>query len=429
MTYQEVLDYMYNQLPMFHRIGQSAYKADLNAALYMDDYFGHPHCNYKTIHVAGTNGKGSVSHILASVLQTAGYKTGLFTSPHLKDFRERVRVNGAMISKEEVIDFISQHKTMFDELKPSFFEMNSALAFYYFAKSQVDVAIIEVGMGGRLDSTNIISPIISIITNIGLDHTEFLGKTLGKIASEKAGIIKKNIPVVVGEYHPDTLPIFLDFSRRLDTSVLLADEYYQVRRISDSGNHGQAFNVYKNDQIVYENLKLDLAGLYQQKNVCTALAAVDQLQKSGFSIKPPQLFDALSNVMGKTGLQGRWQTIGNNPLIICDTGHNADGIGWIVQQIKTVTFKQLHLVIGFVKDKDITSMLKLLPHNARYYFTNASIPRALKAEELKAQASVFDLQGQSYPSVKVALAAAKANASNDDFIFVGGSTFVVAEAM
>jgi len=426
MTYQEVMDYMYSQLPMFHRIGPSAYKANLDTALYMDDYFGFPHKGYKTIHVAGTNGKGSVSHMLASILQTAGYKTGLFTSPHLQDFRERVKVNGVMISKEEVIDFISQHKPMFDKVNPSFFEMNSALAFYYFAKNKVDVAIIEVGMGGRLDSTNIIMPVLSIITNIGMDHTEFLGETLGKIASEKAGIIKKHVPVVIGEYHPDTLPIFQDFAKRSEADILLADETYQIRHLSVN-NNGQSFNVYKGDQNVYENLILDLAGLYQQKNINTALTAVDQLQKIGFSITRQQLFDALSSVMDKTGLQGRWQTIGNNPLIICDTGHNTEGIAWVVQQIKTIPFNQLHMVIGFVKDKDISSILTLLPRNGRYYFTNADIPRALKAEELKNLASSFDLHGESYPRVKEALAAAKANALKEDFIFVGGSTFVVAE--
>jgi dihydrofolate synthase / folylpolyglutamate synthase len=426
MTYQEVMDYMYSQLPMFHRIGSSAYKANLDTALYMDDYFGFPHKGYKTIHVAGTNGKGSVSHMLASILQTAGYKTGLFTSPHLQDFRERVKVNGVMISKEEVIDFISQHKPMFDKVNPSFFEMNSALAFYYFSKNKVDVAIIEVGMGGRLDSTNIIMPVLSIITNIGMDHTEFLGETLGKIASEKAGIIKKHVPVVIGEYHPDTLPIFQDFAKRSEADILLADETYQIRHLSVNSN-GQSFNVYKDDQNVYENLRLDLAGLYQQKNINTALTAVDQLQKIGFSITRQQLFDALSNVMDKTGLQGRWQTIGNNPLIICDTGHNTEGIAWVVQQIKTIPFNQLHMVIGFVKDKDISSILTLLPRNGRYYFTNADIPRALKAEELKNLASSFDLHGESYPRVKEALAAAKANALKEDFIFVGGSTFVVAE--
>ena len=370
---------MYNQLPMFHRIGQSAYKADLNAALYMDDYFGHPHCNYKTIHVAGTNGKGSVSHMLAAILQKAGYKTGLFTSPHLKDFRERIRVNGAMIPREDVIDFITNHKAVLDELKPSFFEMTYALAFYYFAKTNVDVAVIEVGMGGRLDSTNIITPVLSVITNIGFDHTEFLGDTLAKIAKEKAGIIKKGVPVVVGEYHPDTWPVFQTVSNTLDSNAVLASESYEVRQLTSISNEKQAFSIYQGGELKYESLKLDLAGYYQQKNLCTVTAAIDQLQKLGFSIQKNHLYEALSNIMLNTGLQGRWQTLGHSPEIVCDTAHNMEGIAWVVKQLKTQTFQQLHMVIGFVKDKDVTGILKLLPDDARYYFTNANIPRAMEA--------------------------------------------------
>jgi dihydrofolate synthase/folylpolyglutamate synthase len=429
MTYQEVIEYMFSQLPMFYRIGKSAYKANLETSLYIDNYFGHPHQNYKTIHVAGTNGKGSVSHMLAAILQTAGYKTGLFTSPHLKDFRERIRVNGQIIPEEEVTDFIFQHKQVFDQVKPSFFEMTSALAFYYFAKVHVDVAIIEVGMGGRLDSTNIITPLLSVITNIGFDHTEFLGDTLGKIAAEKAGIIKNSIPVVIGEYHSDTWPVFQQFSERLNTPVLLAEKVYKVGYSSFTSDQKQVFNIHEGDQLVYENLKIDLLGFYQQKNICTVLTAIDQLRRIGFSVQNVALYHALNNVTGITGLQGRWWPIGYNPLIICDTGHNYDGIYWVTQQMRTIPYKQLHIVIGFVKDKDVTSMLQLLPDNAKYYFTNAKIPRALDAHELRGKALEYGLLGDSYPSVRKALDAAKANAAKDDFIFVGGSTFVVAEVL
>ena len=427
MTYPEVMEYMLSQLPMFYRVGQSAYKANLDTALALDNYFDHPHRLYKTIHVAGTNGKGSVSHMLAAILQKAGYKTGLFTSPHLKDFRERIRVNGEMISREDVIDFITNHRALLDELKPSFFEMSSALAFYHFAKAKVDVAVIEVGMGGRLDSTNIITPVLSVITNIGFDHTEFLGDTLAKIAKEKAGIIKHGVPVVVGEYHSDTWAVFQSVSNLLNSKVVLASESYEIRHFADTEK--QAFNVYQGGELKYESLKLDLAGYYQQKNLCTVITAFDQLQKLEFSIQKSHLYESLSNVMLNTGLQGRWQTLGHAPLIICDTAHNKEGVTWVVKQLKMQTFKQLHMVIGFVKDKDVTGILKLLPADAQYYFTQANIPRALDAAELKTKAVVFGLRGDSYGSVQEAFAAAKANAFKEDFIFIGGSTFVVAEAI
>jgi dihydrofolate synthase / folylpolyglutamate synthase len=428
MTYKEVLNYMYSQLPMFHHIGKSAYKANLDTSVNIDKYFNHPHNNYRTIHVAGTNGKGSVSHMLAATLQTAGYKTGLFTSPHLKDFRERILVNGAMIAETEITDFIFHHKKYFDEVKPSFFEMISAMAFYYFAKVHVDVAVIEVGMGGRLDSTNVITPILSVITNIGLDHTEFLGKTPDKIAAEKAGIIKKSVPVVIGEYHPDTWPVFLQFSERLNAPMVLAEHFCKADTLPSSDTK-QVFNITFNDQPAYENLKLDFTGFYQRKNICTVLTAIDQLQKIGLAIPKDAVYKALNNVATIAQLQGRWQTIGHNPLIICDTGHNYDGLAWVTQQIKTMSYKKLHIVIGFVKDKDISSMLKILPADAAYYFTNANIPRALNARELQKKAVEFGLYGDSYQSVKAALDAAKSKASENDLIFVGGSTFVVAEVI
>jgi dihydrofolate synthase/folylpolyglutamate synthase len=427
MTYAEVLEYMYNQLPMFHRIGKIAYKPNLDTAIYLDNYFKNPHKHYKTIHIAGTNGKGSVSHMLAGILQKAGYKTGLFTSPHLKDFRERIRINGEMIPESEVVDFITHSKKIFEEIKPSFFEMTSALAFYYFAKAGVDVAVIEVGMGGRLDSTNIINPVLSVITNIGWDHTEYLGDTLDKIAAEKAGIIKDEVPVVIGEYNEQTWPVFKRVAAEHNTEISLAENLFNVEYSLFTLDQKQVVNVYQGEKLVYPDLKLDLLGLYQRKNVCTVLNSVIELRKLGFLINETAIYDALKETTKITGLQGRWQPIGYNPLIVCDTGHNKDGIEWVVQQIRTVPFKQLHMVIGMVKDKDVSSVLKLLPAHAIYYFTNAAIPRALPAEELKEMAKDFGLHGNSYQTVALALEAAKQNAAKEDFIFVGGSTFVVAE--
>ena len=429
MTYAEVLNYMYEQLPMFHRIGHSAYKANLDTAIYLDNYFQHPHKQYKTIHVAGTNGKGSISHMLSGILQKAGFKTGLFTSPHLKDFRERIRVNGEMIPEAEVVDFIENSQKVFSTVKPSLFEMTSALAFYYFSKVEVDIAIIEVGMGGRLDSTNIINPILSIITNIGLDHTEFLGDTLDKIAFEKAGIIKDDVPVVIGEYHPETWPVFKDIAKRHHSDITLSEELFKVDYSLYTPDQKQVFNVYRNEKLVLPDLKVDLLGFYQRKNVCTVLTALEQLKKTGIEIPDEVIYNALKDTSKITGIQGRWQNIGSNPLIICDTGHNKDGISWVVEQIKAVPFKQLHIVIGFVKDKDISSILALLPISATYYFTNANIPRAIPSDELKQLAMTYHLHGGSYETVTSALKAAKGNAGNDDFIFVGGSNFVVAEVV
>jgi len=420
---------MYEQLPMFHRIGHLAYKANLDNAIYLDKFYHSPHKQYKTIHIAGTNGKGSVSHMLASVLQKAGYKTGLFTSPHLKDFRERIRVNGTMIPEVEVIDFIEKSKHLFEEVKPSFFEMTSALAFYYFSKINVDIAIIEVGMGGRLDSTNIITPILSVITNIGLDHTEFLGDTLDKIAVEKAGIIKDEVPVVIGEYHAETWPVFKEIAQRHQSHITLSDEMFKAEYSLYTSDQQQIFNVYRNEKLTYAELKSDLLGFYQRKNICTVLTAIDNLQETGIAISNESIYEGMAAVTKTTGLQGRWQPIGYNPLIICDTGHNKDGISWVVEQINAVPFKQLHMIIGFVKDKDIGAILSLLPASATYYFTNATIPRALNANELKELALTYQLKGESYPSVKIALEAAKKNAEKEDFIFVGGSNFVVGEVV
>jgi dihydrofolate synthase / folylpolyglutamate synthase len=429
MTYNEALEYMFRQLPMFHRIGKLAYKANLETAVYFDKYFDYPHREYKTIHIAGTNGKGSVSHILAAILQMSGYKTGLFTSPHLKDFRERIRVNGQMISQEEVIDFIENNKPAFEEIQPSFFEMTSALAFYYFKKERVDIAVIEVGMGGRLDSTNVIRPVLSVITNISFDHMEFLGDTLDKIAAEKAGIIKAKTPVVIGQYQLETWPVFSDFGTKMDAPVILADKRYKAGRSSSAIDEKQIFQVEKNSQMAYPDLKLDLAGFYQQKNICTVLAVVDELRELGYHISDEHVYKAMEQVTLLTGLQGRWQSLGDRPFVICDTGHNKDGISWVVEQINAVPCAHLHMVIGFVKDKDISSVLQILPKNAIYYFTNAAIPRALEAGKLAEKAAGYGLHGSVFSSVLQAFEAAKAKATGDDFIFVGGSTFVVAEVV
>ena len=429
MTYQESIEYMYQQLPMFHRVGKLAYKADLTTAIRLDEHFHHPHQQYKTIHVAGTNGKGSVSHMLAAILQVAGYKTGLFTSPHLKDFRERIRINGEMIPEADVVTFIEESKEIFSTTRPSFFEMTSALAFYYFLKAGVDVAIIEVGMGGRLDSTNIITPQLSVITNIGFDHTEFLGNTLGEIANEKAGIIKEKVPVVIGEYHPETWPVFSKKAISLHTMATLADKGFRAE-ITDPNSMGkQKLTIYREDQPIYEDLPIDLLGVYQQKNICTVLAALDKLMENGFLLSKENIKDALANVQTLTGLQGRWQQLDTNPLTICDTGHNVAGLQLVLKQIQSLSFAQLHMVLGFVNDKDIQGMLDLLPKHAIYYFTNANIPRALNAEELKNKALAIGLKGESYPNVELAVRAAKMAAGIRDLVFIGGSNFIVAEAL
>ena len=430
MNYNEALDFMYNQLPMFHRIGKAAYKANLDNANALDKLCDFPHRTFRTIHVAGTNGKGSVSHMLASVLQQAGYKTGLFTSPHLLDFRERIRVNGEMISEEAVAVFITKHKEQFDDLKPSFFEMTSALAFQYFKEEGVDVAVIETGLGGRLDSTNIILPELSVITNIGFDHMELLGDTLEKITIEKAGIIKPGVPVVIGESHPKTKPIFEKFASDNNSPILFADKNYLVSNTKSEDPILQKISVKKAGEESETIYRLDLQGLYQQKNICTVLAAIDVLNGSrNFQIKSHEIKTGLKNASKNTGLKGRWQVLSQKPLTICDTGHNEDGIRWVVKQIKQLKYEKLHFVFGVVNDKDISRILPLLPIEAIYYFTKANIPRALDEHELMQKAGLVGLIGKAYASVSLALEAAKNNSKANDLIFIGGSTFVVADAL
>jgi len=430
-TYQQVLDYLYSQLPMFQRTGAAAYKDNLDNTIRLDEMFGYPHQAFKTIHVAGTNGKGSVSHMLASVLQEAGYKTGLYTSPHLKDFRERIRVNGEMISEEAVVLFteLFQQENETEKLEPSFFELTVSMAFDYFRSMKVDVAVIEVGLGGRLDSTNIITPEISVITNISFDHMALLGDTLPKIAAEKAGIIKKNVPVVVGETSSETSFVFEQFAKEVQTELAFADQIYRADYSMLTIDGKQSLNILKNDRLFYPNLQLDLLGIYQRYNVPTVLKAIDFLNEKGWKLSEKIIRKGLLNVIQNTGLLGRWQIIGHNPLVICDTGHNPAGIKLVVEQIKQTAWKALHVVIGMVSDKDQDEVLSLLPVNAQYYFTKAAIPRAAEPEVLAAKAERFDLKGDCYPTVRQALSVALANAGENDLVFVGGSTFVVAEIL
>jgi dihydrofolate synthase/folylpolyglutamate synthase len=429
--YNEVINYLYDHLPYYQRTGPAAYKNNLDNTLLLDKMYGHPHRQFRSVHVAGTNGKGSVSHILASVLQEAGYKTGLYTSPHLKDFRERIRVNGQPVSKEFIVKFVDEflQKNKDINLEPSFFELTVMMAFDYFAVEKVDIAIVEVGLGGRLDSTNVIKPELSVITNISLDHTALLGDTLGRIALEKAGIIKSRIPVVIGETHAQTSMIFDGKARELNAPILFADQELNVGYSMFSMDGKQIFNIRKGEKVVYENLRLDLLGKYQSKNICTALIAIEQLQKLGWNIPDSAILKGLEKVVENTGLLGRWQIIGTNPRIVCDTGHNEAGIREVVAQIIQTPYKKLHFVIGMVNDKDIVSVLAQLPKDAEYYFTKASMPRAMDEKQLMKMAAYFNLKGDCYPTVAEALTAARKNSGADDMIFVGGSTFVVAEAI
>ncbi|MFC2104587.1 bifunctional folylpolyglutamate synthase/dihydrofolate synthase [Bacteroidota bacterium] len=429
MNYKETLNWLFNQLPMYQRQGKAAYKADLKNTYELDEYFNYPHQKFKSIHVAGTNGKGSVSHMLASVLQESGYKVGLYTSPHLKDFRERIRINGEMVTEEFVVNFINNHKTKFEEIKPSFFEMTVAMAFEYFAKRNVDVAIIEVGMGGRLDSTNIIKPDLSIITNIGLDHTTFLGNSLAEISIEKAGVIKNEIPVIIGETHKETESIFKNIAQEKQSEIHFADQFYSIDYEMLSIDNKQIFNIKHYSDIVYKDLKLDLLGNYQKKNLLTLLRSIDILKKNGYNIKNQAIYSGLERVSNNTSLKGRWQVLGYNPMIICDTAHNLEGITFVINQINQIPHKNLHIVFGVVDDKDVGKILNILPKNARYYFTKADIPRALDQRILKSKAEKFGLFGESFEKVNIALLEAKKNAKDKDLIFIGGSTFVVAEVV
>ena len=421
MTYKEATEYLFNSVPMFQNVGGAAYKEGLYNTKVLDAHFGHPHRHYKTIHVGGTNGKGSCSHTLAAILQAAGYKTGLYTSPHLTDFRERIRVNGQMIPESEVVSFVENERAFFEPLHPSFFELTTALAFKYFAEAKVDVAVIEVGMGGRLDCTNIIEPDLSVITNISFDHTQFLGHTLAAIAGEKAGIIKTNTPVVVGETTDETHDVFLHKAMEMNSSIRFAEEEHEIC----SSRMENGFRIYKT--LHWNEIKGELGGLCQEKNTATILAAVDELQKAGYAIRPENVCMGFENVCELTGLRGRWQQTGTSPLVVCDTGHNTGGIAYIAAQLLNLNARQLHVIIGMVNDKDIRGVLRLLPQSATYYFTKASVKRALDEHKLQEFAREEGLEGSAWENVACAWKAARQNAKAEDVIFIGGSTFIVAD--
>ncbi len=429
MTYTETVNYLFSLLPAYHRLGKPAYKGNLDNTLELDRYFGHPHTRFRSVHVAGTNGKGSVSHMTASVLQEAGYRTGLYTSPHLKDFRERIRVDGAMIPEEEVIRFVKEHDEIIRRLKPSFFELTVALAFDYFARMRVDVAVVEVGMGGRLDSTNIITPLLSVITNIGHDHMEFLGNTLEAVAGEKAGIIKEGVPVVIGETQPETRDVFLRCAEALNAPITFADNRFRcgLGRIFPNSSM-RRFTLTGLDDGITLHGETPLGGLAQKKNLQTAASAVEILSEE-LGLSRDHFLRGVAGVVSNTGLMGRWQILSHSPLTVCDTGHNREGLEYVMKQVRATAKGKLHMVIGFVNDKDLGLVLPLFPKNARYYFTRASVPRALDEKLLMAAAEGFGLSGSAYPSVPEAVAAARAGAGQRDMIFIGGSTFVVAEAL
>ena len=408
MDYQATLDYLYNSAPLFQQVGAGAYKEGLANTWALDEHLGHPHRSYRTIHIAGTNGKGSCSHTLAAILQEAGYRVGLYTSPHLLDFRERIRVNGQPVPEEYVIRFVEEERAFFEPLHPSFFELTTAMAFRYFADAGVDVAVVEVGLGGRLDCTNIIRPDLCIITNISLDHVQFLGDTLAKIAGEKAGIIKPGIPVVIGEATPETRPVFA--RRAEETGALI--HFAEEEAVRD-----------------YPDMEFELKGLYQAKNRRTLLAALPLLQEAGYRIREEHIRNGFARVTELTGLMGRWQKLQEHPMLVCDTGHNVGGIQYIAEQLRRQVCRQLHIVIGMVNDKDVRGVLALLPREAVYYFTQASVKRALPAVQLAGLAGEAGLQGEVYPDVSSAVRAAQEKSLPEDFIFVGGSTFIVADLL
>lgn len=429
MKYTEITDWLFSQLPMYHRVGKSAYKADLETSILLDKHFGFPHRNFHSIHIAGTNGKGSVSNMLAAVLQQAGYRVGLYTSPHLVDFRERIRINGEMIPKKNVIEFIEENMSFFDEIKPSFFEMTVALAFDYFSNQNIEVAVVETGLGGRLDSTNIIDPVLSVITNISYDHMDLLGDTLEKIALEKAGIIKQGIPVVIGEKDRETRKVFEKKAAEVGANIFFANDFFQVPCSILSNENKQYFQVLKGKKGAYPELYSDLLGFVQRKNLPVVLEVLELLKIRDWHISDENIYDGLSKVKALTGFSGRWEIVGQNPKTIVDTGHNIDGIRQVVYQLENTRYKNLHIVYGAVNDKEIDKILQILPVTAKYYFTMASIPRALDVQVLAAKAAFYGLQGGIHKTVPEALSAARKSAHKGDLVLVTGSTYVVAEVV
>jgi dihydrofolate synthase/folylpolyglutamate synthase len=429
MNYQETIDYLYSRLPVFQNIGARAFKPGLHTTLQLCKHLGDPQEKYKTIHVGGTNGKGSTSHMLASVLQEAGYKVGLYTSPHLKSFTERIKVNGISVDEDFICEFTAVNKSYIESLSPSFFEVTVAMAFAYFEKCNVDIAVIEVGMGGRLDSTNVITPVLSVITNVSYDHTQFLGDTLGKIAFEKAGIIKPNVPAVISERQDAEITDVFDQASLERNSVLRygSDLFETVNAHHDNGKLSLDILNRSTGVVAYENLKLDLAGIYQLKNICGVIAAIDSLRATGLQISDMAVFRGLSAVVANTGLKGRWQKLSDSPLAYCDTAHNYAGVSYTMQQFNSIPANQKRFVIGFVADKDISAILKLFPADGKYYFCQPSNMRALNASDLQQEALKAGLHGSVYPDVNSALETAILESNPDDTIYVGGSTFVVAD--
>jgi len=428
MDYRQTLEWLFSQLPMYQRVGKAAYKADLTTTIQLLESLGNPQTKFKAIHIAGTNGKGSVAHILASILQEAGFKNGLYTSPHLKDFRERIKIDGKMISEQEVIKFVTDHKASFEKLNPSFFEMTVGMAFDYFAQEKVDFAILETGMGGRLDSTNVSKPVVSCITNIGYDHMQFLGETIEEIAREKAGIIKEGIPVVIGKTQAGAKEVFEKVASEKNTQLFFADQHVDLREVQTRDSKFLTYDVWKDNQMYIEELNSPLLGKYQAGNIATTIEVIEILKsKLQLGIDEKTIREGIENVVKRTGLLGRWQIINTNPLSICDTAHNPEGIREIVDQLLQTNFDHLHFVFGMVNDKNPESILYLLPKNATYYFCKPDIPRGMDAEILKEHAFKAGLRGEQYNSVMHAFNSAVNNAKVNDLVFIGGSTFVVAE--
>ncbi len=428
MTYKQTTDWLFSQLPMFQRQGAKAFKKDLTNIKLLCKALGNPFEQFPSIHIAGTNGKGSTTHLLAAVLQQKGLKVGVYTSPHYKDYRERIKINGVFVTEDFVMEFVKKNQTVFEKIRPSFFEITVAMAFSYFAKEKVDIAVIETGLGGRLDSTNIIMPIVSLITNIGKDHVAFLGETLSEIAGEKAGIIKENVPVVISESHPETKPIFLEKAKQENAKIYFADDKYEVELLDESLLRS-TYDIYKNNERYLKKINSDITGDFQTKNLQGVLQVIEILNLQGFGITDNDLTAALANVKERTCFMGRMQLMGENPTIIADSGHNIHALKKTISQIQKQEYDTLHIVLGFVKDKDIRQMLSLFPKEAKYYFTQADIPRALPIEELQVITEELGYRGCFFPKTEDALAAAKTSSNSSDFIFIGGSTFIVAEVM
>ena len=427
MNYKETLDYLFNLLPMYQRIGNKAFKKDLTNTLRLVEHLGHPHRQFKSIHIAGTNGKGSTAHMLAAILQAQGLKVGLYTSPHYLDFRERMKINGQLLGQTQIIEFVELYKELIEEIRPSFFEITAAMAFHFFAKENVDIAVIETGLGGEFDSTNVITPILSVITNISYDHQHILGNTLEEIAWAKAGIIKAGVPVVIGESQSETDKVFKDRADSLGSSIVFADQSFKAHPVRTTSSHTY-FEVFKRGLLSYSNLKVNVLGDYQSKNICTALQTIEMLPAS---LKPDERIVrcGLSALKQMTNFIGRWNTLQERPKIIMDSAHNKAGILQIVDQLESIPYQKLHFVLGMVRDKDHAEILELLPKHASYYFTSPKIPRGLKAEKLRLKAEAFGLLGNYHPTVTSAILKAKENADEQDLIFIGGSIFVVADAL